>query len=142
MDRTPWRLRNGATPPPIVGLHHLRIPVSDVLVCRDWYIGTLGFRPVLVEEDEDSVTGAVIEHPSGVIIGLHRAPELARSLRGFAVMGLAVDSVDEWASHLEALAVPYHAFEDSHLGRCLAVEDPDGVVIELHTPDQPSVDEA
>jgi catechol 2,3-dioxygenase-like lactoylglutathione lyase family enzyme len=127
--------------PGILGLHHIRLPVSNVLVSRDWYAQNLGFLPILLEEDEE-VTGVVLAHPCGVVIGLHAAPEQARALRGFAIVGVVVEGLGEWASHLDALGIAHTDLEDAHLGRCLKLADADGIVLDFHTRVQPSAHEA
>jgi catechol-2,3-dioxygenase len=96
----------------------------------------------VVVEEENAVTGVVSVHPSGVVIGLHSAPRQARALAGFAVMGLSVGDLREWVAYLDALAVSHSGITDGHLGECLRLRDPDGLVIELHTPYQPSADGA
>jgi catechol 2,3-dioxygenase-like lactoylglutathione lyase family enzyme len=128
--------------PTIVGLHHVRVPVSDVVASRDWYTETLGLWPIIVTEDEDTVTGIIMAHPSGVVIGLHLAPEQAKALEGFAVIALAVTDLEAWPAHLDGLGVSHSGIVDGHLGRCLRIRDPDGVLIELHTPGQLSGDGA
>ena len=128
--------------PEVIGLHHVRVPVSDVLASRDWYAEALGLSPILVTEDEDMVTGVVMGHPSGVVVGLHFAPEIANALSGFAVIGLAVTDLEAWVLHLDGLGVAHSGIIDSHLGRCVRVDGPDGLVIDLNTPAQPSADEA
>ena len=128
--------------PSVVALHHVRVPVTDVLVSQDWYGEVLGFRPTLVVEEEESVTGVVSVHPCGVVIGLHFAPERARALKGFAVIGLSVAHLEEWVAYLDEVAVPHSGIADGHLGQCIRLRDPDGLVVELHTPSQPSADGA
>ncbi len=128
--------------PDIFGIHHVRLPVSDVMASRDWYIDVLGFEPLLVYEEEDGITGVALEHRSGVVIGLHEEPPRAAALAGFAVLALAVPDIDRWVGHLAERGVPHGTLQDRHLGRCLQVTDPDGLVVELHTLDQPSDDEA
>jgi catechol 2,3-dioxygenase-like lactoylglutathione lyase family enzyme len=128
--------------PSVVALHHVRVPVSDVLVSQDWYSEVLGFRPTLVVEEENAVTGVVSVHPSGVVVGLHSAPQQARALAGFAVIGLSVDDLRDWVAHLDSLGVSHSGITDGHLGECVRLSDPDGLVIELHTPSQPSADGA
>jgi catechol-2,3-dioxygenase len=116
--------------------------VRDVLVSQDWYSEVLGFRPTLVVEEENAVTGVVSVHPSGVVVGLHAAPQQARALAGFAVIGLSVQDLREWVAHLDGIGVSHSGITDGHLGECLRLCDPDGLVIELHTPSQPSADGA
>jgi catechol 2,3-dioxygenase-like lactoylglutathione lyase family enzyme len=130
------------TTPPVVALHHVRIPVTDVLASQDWYSEVLGFRPTLVVEEENAVKGVVSVHPSGVVIGLHSAPQQATALKGFAVIGLSVEDLGEWVAYLDHLGVSHSGIAEGHLGECLRLCDPDGLVVELHTPSQPSADGA
>ena len=134
-----------AVTPPIVGLHHVRLPVSDVLRSRDWYIAVFGFEPLMLVEEEDRVVGVVLVQRSGLTLGLHDAPELARALEGFCPIALSVAAVDDlrrWCDRFDALGVGHALPCEGHLGWYVAVPDPDGLVIELHTLDQPAADEA
>lgn len=128
-----------------VGLHHVRLPVSDVMRSHDWYVDVLGFEPRLTLEEEDEVVGVVVGHHSGLILGLHHKPALALALRGFCPMALNVgstDDLDRWCVRLDTLQISHSAPTEAHLGWCVEVSDPDGLVIELHTASQPSADEA
>jgi catechol 2,3-dioxygenase-like lactoylglutathione lyase family enzyme len=128
-----------------VGLHHVRLPVSDVMRSRDWYIDVLGFEPCLSVESEDRGVGVVVDHPSGLALGLHYEPALARALRGFCSIALSVgtdEDLTRWCTRLDTLGVGHSAPTQGHLGWYVEVPDPDGLVIELHTTGQPSADEA
>ena len=46
------------------GLHGVRIPVTDALVSKDWYMTVLGLEPVLDLEEEQGVVGVVLRHPT------------------------------------------------------------------------------
>jgi catechol 2,3-dioxygenase-like lactoylglutathione lyase family enzyme len=128
--------------PSVVALHHVRVPVTDVLASQDWYNEVLGFRPTLVVEEENAVAGVVSVHPSGVVIGLHSAPEQASALKGFAVIGLSVEDLRDWVNYLDDIGVSHSGIAEGHLGQCLRLRDPDGLIVELHTPSQPSADGA
>jgi len=132
----------GFVPPAIVNVHHVRLPVSDVLVSRDWYIDTLGFQPLLVEEDESGVIGIAIQHPCGVVIGLHRDAARASALRGFVAVAFGVTDLGAWVKFLRSRKVSYAPPTDTHLGHSLRLADPDGIVVELHTNRQPSAADA
>jgi catechol 2,3-dioxygenase-like lactoylglutathione lyase family enzyme len=123
----------------ITGLHHVRVPVASVELSCDWYARVFGLELLILEEDEDSVTGALMVHESGVVVGLHRAPERAAALRHFPLLGLSVDDIESWSSRLYAMGIDHSDIKDAHLGRCVCIEDPDGIGIELHTVTQPSV---
>jgi len=121
------------------------VPVSDVMRSRDWYIDVLGFRPCLSVESEESVVGVVVDHPSGLAVGLHYDPSLAEALRGFSSIALSIgtdEDLTRWCARLDALGVGHSAPMQGHLGWYVEVPDPDGLVIQLHTIGQPSADEA
>jgi catechol 2,3-dioxygenase-like lactoylglutathione lyase family enzyme len=129
----------------VVGLHHIRIPVSDPWVSRDWYMTVLGFRPLLHLEEEQGVIGVVLHHPRDFMVGLHRDPHRAEVLQGFALLGLTVANTEElqrWATRLHDMAIPYHPIEEGHLGWYLDLPDPDGILVRFHTGTGPDAEEA
>jgi len=112
---------------------------------RDWYASIFGFEPRLTFEEEDRVIGVVLIHQSGLTLGLHYAPALARSLHGFCSVALsvgAVNDLDDWCTRLDALGVKHTPPAEGHLGWYVEVPDPDGLIIQLHTIGQPTADEA
>lgn len=128
--------------PAIVALHHVRVPVSDVLVSRDWYVTVLGFTPMLVTEEETPDTGEALPHPSGLVVGLHIDPDAARALAGFCVLGLGVEDLSGWMDYLDHAGIERGPVGVGPRGSHVSVVDPDGLVIELHTPVQPSTEDA
>lgn len=128
--------------PGVVGLHHIRIPVADISAAEYWFAQTFGFETVLITEDEDRVTGALIRHDSGLFIGLHGAAEPSAALEGFAVIGLTVSDIELWPSYLDAKGTGRSEVFDGHLGKFLRVYGPNGLVVEIHTPVQPSAEDA
>jgi catechol 2,3-dioxygenase-like lactoylglutathione lyase family enzyme len=128
--------------PEIVGLHHVRLPVSDVLASRDWYVDVFGFESILVEEDEDRITGLVLEHPSGVVLGVHADRARAAALRGFVVVAFGVRDLSWWVDYLDRRGITHGRAGQQHLGRSVQVADPDGICVALASLDQPSAGEA
>ena len=127
--------------PEIVSVHHVRLPVSDVLRSRDWYIDTLGFQPLLVEEEEDRIVGVALRQGSGVVLGLHEDPARAAALRGFVAVALGVADLAAWSDFLVRRGLSDGTTSEGHLGWRLQLEDPDGILIELHTVGHPSADD-
>jgi catechol 2,3-dioxygenase-like lactoylglutathione lyase family enzyme len=128
--------RTGELSAPIVNLHDVRIPVTDVWLSKDWYMTVLGLVPVLDLEQEEGVVGAVLRHPLGFVVGLHHEPERAAALRGFAVLGLATPGevqLRDWSATLEQQGLPHGPVEEGHLGWYMDVPDPDGILIRFHT---------
>ena len=120
----------------IVGIHHVRLPVSDVMSSRDWYTSTFGFESRLTVEEEDGVIGVIVGHPSGITLGLHVAPALAQALRGFCSVALSVgdrSDLTSWCDHLDEVGIDHSLPTEGHVGWYVQVPDPDGLIIELHT---------
>ncbi len=129
----------------VAGLHHIRIPVTDPWVSRDWYMTTLGMVPMLHEEEEAEVVGVVLRHPEGFVIGLHRDTERAASLRGFAVLGLTLDDhnhLRQLCVRLEERGIDHVPPEEGHIGWYVDVPDPDGILIRFHTGTAPDAEQA
>jgi hypothetical protein len=105
----------------------------------------IGLRPLLDEEEENEVMGVVLVHPQGFVIGLHRDPERASSLRGFALVGLSVEGPNQLhrlRARLDHLGIDHAPSERGHLGWYLDVPDPDGILIRFHTGATPDAEEA
>jgi catechol 2,3-dioxygenase-like lactoylglutathione lyase family enzyme len=131
--------------PDITGLHHVTLPAADVVRSGDWYERVLGFVPVLMEEDEDTVTMIVLEHRCGVLLYLRRAPEPipAVSTTGGAAVTFLVDTKDDliaWQLRLAELGVEHCVPHNAHLGWALDMTGPDGLRIQLHTREQLSAE--
>jgi catechol 2,3-dioxygenase-like lactoylglutathione lyase family enzyme len=129
----------------VIGLHHIRIPVTDPWVSRDWYMTTLGCLPVLDEEEENEVVGVVLRHPEGLVIGLHRDPRRAASLSGFAIVGLTVDGrgdLRKLCDRLDRAGTAHSTPSEGHIGWYVDVPDPDGILIRFHTGTAPGAEEA
>src|SRR5262245_55048382 len=132
-------------PPSVYGLHHVRVPVADVFVSRDWYVDVLGFESVLEHEEENRVVGAVLQHPCGVVLGLHVDPARAGALAGFGVVSLSCgprSALEHFSRCLDDAEVDHSAIRVGNLGWYMDLPDPDGILVELHTSEQPAADEA
>jgi catechol 2,3-dioxygenase-like lactoylglutathione lyase family enzyme len=132
-------------PPTIIGVHHVKVPVGDVLRSRDWYIEVLGFTPLLDFEEEDRLIGVALQHPCGFTIGLHLDPERAGVLCGFPTVALCVGDADDlmdWSVYLDGRSIEHSPILEGHLGSFIELEDPDGLLVQLHTKGQPAADEA
>ena len=132
--------------PLILGLHHVRLPVSDVLRSRDWYCDVLGFEPILDYMEEYRLVGVAVQHRVGVTLGLHLDPERAAALRGFAVVALRVAApavLQDWSRRLDELGVQHFPVVADHAGGwSMELVDPDGIGVQFHTMGHPTADDA
>jgi glyoxylase I family protein len=126
--------------PDITGLHHVSLPVMDVMQAGDWFERVLGFSCFLIKEEEDRVMTMVLQHPAGVLLQLRHAPEQCQALHvgraGMAVLGLAVadrSALDQWEARLTDLKLQHSQPYQAHLGWAMDITSPDGLCIQLHT---------
>jgi catechol 2,3-dioxygenase-like lactoylglutathione lyase family enzyme len=130
--------------PTVEGIHHVVIPVSDLLRSRDWYGEVLNFAPILDFEEEDRLVGIALEHPCGASIWLRHDPERAGELRGHAVVALTVANraeLDRWERRLVELDVEHTQPHHGPPGWVLELTDPDGIEIRLRTHELASPDD-
>ncbi len=133
----------------LVGVHHVSLPVTDAGRSSDWYERVFGFTRVLITEEEDRVSMVVLEHPARIVLHLHQVSEehvagWRRANAGMAAVGFAVASqqdLADWESRLTELGVHHSGPRPAHLGLSLDLLDPDGLGIQLHTPDDLSGDD-
>ncbi|HEY4454518.1 MAG TPA: VOC family protein [Pseudonocardiaceae bacterium] len=127
--------------PVLRGLHHLKLPVSDLDASLAWYQRVLGalHQRQFDHIDSDGVRYAVILAVPGVDtpLELRWAPEMAARTVGYDPISFAVDdpaALDAWAAHLDELGVEHSPVALGAAGRLLAFADPDGThlrVLEL-----------
>jgi len=127
----------------IKGVHHVGIRVRSLEAARAFY-EKLGFRFIVGPVGREPV--AIVEHPSGVNINLilnasnasesNVLMDVPEKHTGYTHMALEVGDLDAVQSTLEERGIPLSGGPVSLPGgtRFLFVRDPDGNVIELHSP--------
>ncbi|MFF8598303.1 VOC family protein [Streptomyces sp. NPDC015232] len=125
--------------PELAGIHHVKIPVTDLPRSLDWYRRVLGFRTVIEFPDEQGVVrgvGGTMPGLDGTLVALRENPEAARGCAGFDPVSFAIrDRADAeaWAAHLDALGVEHSPVIEASIGWLLVFEDPDGLVLHLYS---------
>lgn len=131
----------------ISGIHHVKLPVTDVARSRTWYEKVLGFESVIEFVESGILMGVAMRHNDcGPQIALRHDPDRARALRGFDAVALTVpapDQVHDWASALDRLGEAHGGVVAGHGGSAVLVglHDPDGIEIRLYA-DQATADES
>jgi catechol 2,3-dioxygenase-like lactoylglutathione lyase family enzyme len=122
------------------GIHHIKLPVSDLERSAEWYGAVLGARR-LTELDHrrpDGTLFAVILQVPG--LGTHLELRLDRAtaavLDGYDFLTLAVGdhaALDEWIAHLDDLGIRHSPPIVALVGWLLVVPDPDGLRLRFYT---------
>jgi catechol 2,3-dioxygenase-like lactoylglutathione lyase family enzyme len=51
--------------PVLAGIHHLKLPVTDLARSRDWYHSRLGYQMVAEFVEQEKLMGYSMAHPNG-----------------------------------------------------------------------------
>ncbi|WP_051178925.1 VOC family protein [Nocardia concava] len=124
--------------PTLSGVHHLKLPVSDLTRSIDWYRTRLGYT-VGVEFTEQGVLRGVALHHSngGPMLGLRLDPERAAATAGFDFFSIGVPdraALEALAGHLTGLGESHAGVHRASLGWILPqLHDPDGHEVRFYT---------
>ena len=124
--------------PTLDGVHHVKLPVSDLARSIDWYRSRLGYEVAIVFRDNGERTGVTMAQPrGGPVLGLVHSPDLARAAAGFDYFSIGVPNradLVELATHLTGLGEQHAGVHFATLGWILPMlHDPDGHEIRFYS---------
>ncbi|WP_199730686.1 VOC family protein [Amycolatopsis panacis] len=77
--------------PLLDGVHHLKLPVSDLERARAWYESRLGYQVATEFAEHGMVTGLAMTHPrGGPMFALRLDPQRAKAAAGFDYFSIGV----------------------------------------------------
>ncbi|WP_369023825.1 VOC family protein [Nocardia cyriacigeorgica] len=131
----------------LAGIHHVKIPVSDLPRSVRWYREVFGFRPTMqfADSSDGVVRGAAGDIPGVGFAALRENPEAAAGCKGFDPVCYAVNDrpdLDQWAAHLDGLGIPHSPVMDASVGWILVFNDPDGLKIHMYTWAEHGIDQS
>lgn len=116
--------------PRLDGIHHIKIPVTDLARSRTWYESRLGYAPGVEFVEGGTLMGLGLQHPNGgPALALRLDPERSAGLGDFDFFAIGVPGRPE----LEALAARLTALGEDHAG--VHVASIGWILPELHDPD-------
>jgi catechol 2,3-dioxygenase-like lactoylglutathione lyase family enzyme len=124
--------------PELDGVHHVKLPVSDLNRSRAWYESRLGYQLATEFIEDGVVMGVALVHPSGgPNLALRLDPGLAARAAGFDYFAIGVPT----KAALETLAGRLTALGEHHAGVHFATigwilphtRDPDGHEVRFYT---------
>jgi glyoxylase I family protein len=124
--------------PPIDGLGHIDLTVTDVERSVRWWEEVMGFSLVAQSERQGFKVWNVF-HPSFLSIGLvqfdepatERFNERAIGLDHLALRVPDRAALEEWARHLGNLGIAHSGIQEENGGPLLVLRDPDNIQLEL-----------
>ena len=126
------------TAPVLDGVHHLKLPVTDLRRSQAWYETRLGYRLTEEFHEDGVVTGIGMEHPNGgPSLALRLDPRRARAAAGFDYFAIGVPDQER----IRALADRLSGLGEDHAGVHFAtfgwilpmLHDPDGHEVRFYT---------
>jgi catechol 2,3-dioxygenase-like lactoylglutathione lyase family enzyme len=126
------------TAPALAGVHHLKLPVSDLERSAAWYESRLGYRKGYEFVEDGVLRGLALEHPrGGPSLALRLAPEWAARSAGFDYFSIGVrdeQAIRDLAGRLTALGEQHAGVHYATIGWILPdLHDPDGHEVRLYT---------
>jgi catechol 2,3-dioxygenase-like lactoylglutathione lyase family enzyme len=129
--------------PLLDGIHHIKVPVTDLERSRDWYASRLGYRVDIEFVEDGRLMGLSMSHPNGgPDIALRLNPERSAGLGDFDFFAIGLptkDAADALAQHLTDLGEQHAGVHFATIGWILpALHDPDGHEVRFYTTDHHS----
>ncbi len=112
----------GADAPILAGIHHLKLPVTDLARSLEWYRSRLGYQVQIEFVERGTLMGCGLAHPAG---GPDRLDELGQAHAGVhrATMGWILPEVLDPDGHtLRFYTVEHHT--DMAPGEVTTIRDP------------------
>jgi catechol 2,3-dioxygenase-like lactoylglutathione lyase family enzyme len=121
--------------PVLAGIHHLKLPVTDLARSLEWYCGRLGYQFQVEFVEQGTLVGYGLAHPAGgPDLCLRLDPDRARAAAGFDYFAIGVAdkaAIDQLARRLGQVHAGVHR---ASLGWILPeVLDPDGHTLRFYT---------
>ena len=127
--------------PLLDGIHHVKIPVTDLERARAWYQSRLGYQVDVEFVEDGRLMGLALSHPNGgphLALRLH--PERSAGFGDFDFFAIGVptkQAIDDLAQRLTALGEAHDGVHFATIGWILpALHDPDGHEVRFYTTEQ------
>ncbi len=126
--------------PVLDGIHHIKIPVTDLDLSRRWYESRLGYHLEIEFVEQGALMGIGLVHPAGgPKIALRLDPERSAGLGDFDFFSIGVPdkaSIEALAERLVSLGETHAGVHFAGIGWILpALHDPDGHEVRFYTTD-------
>lgn len=126
--------------PNFTGVHHLKIPVTDVEASASWFERAFGARRVKRfdhREKDGTLFAAMMMMPGiGSPVELRHASKAAKAVAGYDPFTFGVKdkaALDRWVEHFDKNGVKHSPVVTGYIGHVIGVDTPDGLAIRIYT---------
>ena len=124
--------------PTLAGVHHLKLPVSDLDRSIEWDASRLGYQVVIEFRQRGRHAGVSMAHPDGgPALGLTLDPQRAVASTGFDYFSIGVPDrqrLEALADHLSGLGEAHAGVHFATIGWILPMlHDPDGHEVRFYS---------
>lgn len=124
--------------PRLDGVHHLKLPVSDLARSLEWYQSRLGYEKAVEFVEGGTLMGLGMRHPAGGPgLALRLDPDRAAAAAGFDYFAIGVPdraAIADLAARLTALGEEHAGVHRASTGWILPnLHDPDGHEVRFYT---------
>jgi catechol 2,3-dioxygenase-like lactoylglutathione lyase family enzyme len=124
--------------PVLDGIHHLKLPVTDLDRSQRWYQDRFGYETMIDFVEEGVRMGVSMRHPNGgPDLALRCNPAMAAAAAGFDFFSIGVpgkDAIDDLAARLTASGDAHDGVHRTPVGWVLlGLRDPDGHDVRFYT---------
>lgn len=129
--------------PTFTGVHHLKVPVTDVEASAAWFERAFGARRVhrFDHREEDGTLYAAMMMMPGVDapVELRHASKAAKATAGYDPFTFGVKdkaALDAWVGHLDAQGIKHTPIVTGYIGHVIGIDTPDGLALRVYTDPQ------
>jgi catechol 2,3-dioxygenase-like lactoylglutathione lyase family enzyme len=131
---------NDTKRPAIDGIHHVKLPVSDLAVSLKWWESVFGARRI-EQADHYTPDGILFAHimsvPGvGTAVEIRLDPPLAAHMAGFDSVTLAAATkadLDDWVTWFDSIGIENSRVLRAISGWLVVVRDPDGLSVRIYS---------
>ncbi len=126
--------------PSFTGIHHLKVPVTDVEVSAAWFERAFGAQRVerFDHREKDGTLYAAMMMLPGVPspIELRHASKAAKATSGYDPFTFGVKdkaALDRWIERFDALGIDHTPVVTGYIGHVIGLDTPDGLALRIYT---------
>lgn len=123
----------------LAGIHHVKLPVTDLARSQEWYERVLGFVAEYEFPDDRGVVRGVAGQLPGLGesgFALRENPAVARGISGFDPVCFAIadqTAAQAWAARFDELGIEHSPIIETPVGWIVSVNDPDGTELRFYS---------